>query len=374
MGQNLEHYLINLRKADMEHNALILGEKIPMSWNKEKMSKRLAEIYEKNSEAFLCILSMYVLLFIKEIHNNRLNGKIHAYADDEDNNLLVNELCDQLEPWGLIEYNAGMIIISDMLINLVKRKMKAAESEIVVWQEMEICVQGILNTYGLLEEEHLLSILNDCFPDLSRDDIKSFLLRRTYLLSIAIQIPVEEQIWWFEESIDDVSGWYWAMKNRKEIPYRIYTIDQYMQAALDGLPKEPKNFDALVEMLCEYGMSEEEAKENLLFAATERCMALHVKHDLPEFIHRVYWDGKKDLQHFLDLFMEFENDTPLWINKGNAPTEVLNDKQMRKDVQAPLRNNVIAFPKSPKTGRNEPCPCGSGKKYKHCCGRADKDE
>ncbi|MDQ0339924.1 preprotein translocase subunit SecA [Caldalkalibacillus uzonensis] len=23
-----------------------------------------------------------------------------------------------------------------------------------------------------------------------------------------------------------------------------------------------------------------------------------------------------------------------------------------------------------KTGRNEPCPCGSGKKYKHCCGRA----
>ncbi|MDD6298928.1 SEC-C metal-binding domain-containing protein [Hornefia butyriciproducens] len=24
-------------------------------------------------------------------------------------------------------------------------------------------------------------------------------------------------------------------------------------------------------------------------------------------------------------------------------------------------------PKKP--GRNDPCPCGSGKKYKHCCGR-----
>ncbi|MCE2434324.1 MAG: SEC-C domain-containing protein [Candidatus Latescibacteria bacterium] len=23
-----------------------------------------------------------------------------------------------------------------------------------------------------------------------------------------------------------------------------------------------------------------------------------------------------------------------------------------------------------KVGRNEPCPCGSGKKYKHCHGRA----
>ena len=25
---------------------------------------------------------------------------------------------------------------------------------------------------------------------------------------------------------------------------------------------------------------------------------------------------------------------------------------------------------TPKVGRNEPCPCGSGKKYKHCCGKS----
>ncbi|OQX86863.1 hypothetical protein B6D60_05320 [candidate division KSB1 bacterium 4484_87] len=24
---------------------------------------------------------------------------------------------------------------------------------------------------------------------------------------------------------------------------------------------------------------------------------------------------------------------------------------------------------TPKIGRNDPCPCGSGKKYKHCCGK-----
>jgi len=24
---------------------------------------------------------------------------------------------------------------------------------------------------------------------------------------------------------------------------------------------------------------------------------------------------------------------------------------------------------STKVGRNEPCPCGSGKKYKKCCGK-----
>ena len=34
----------------------------------------------------------------------------------------------------------------------------------------------------------------------------------------------------------------------------------------------------------------------------------------------------------------------------------------RRDLQAaPIRRS------SPKVGRNDPCPCGSGKKYKHCC-------
>jgi protein translocase subunit secA len=28
-----------------------------------------------------------------------------------------------------------------------------------------------------------------------------------------------------------------------------------------------------------------------------------------------------------------------------------------------------ASPDGPKVGRNEPCPCGSGKKYKHCHGQ-----
>ena len=29
----------------------------------------------------------------------------------------------------------------------------------------------------------------------------------------------------------------------------------------------------------------------------------------------------------------------------------------------PIVNN------GPKIGRNDPCPCGSGKKYKNCCGK-----
>ena len=34
----------------------------------------------------------------------------------------------------------------------------------------------------------------------------------------------------------------------------------------------------------------------------------------------------------------------------------------------PLREGPAPFKQAaPKPGRNDPCPCGSGKKYKHCC-------
>ncbi len=33
-----------------------------------------------------------------------------------------------------------------------------------------------------------------------------------------------------------------------------------------------------------------------------------------------------------------------------------------------LRLDPSFIREAPKAGRNDPCPCGSGKKYKRCCG------
>jgi uncharacterized protein len=38
-------------------------------------------------------------------------------------------------------------------------------------------------------------------------------------------------------------------------------------------------------------------------------------------------------------------------------------------VGIPLERRVSAGPAASRVGRNDPCPCGSGKKLKHCCGR-----
>jgi hypothetical protein len=36
--------------------------------------------------------------------------------------------------------------------------------------------------------------------------------------------------------------------------------------------------------------------------------------------------------------------------------------------QTPITPPIPIVERSPKVGRNDPCPCGSGKKYKKCCG------
>ncbi len=50
-------------------------------------------------------------------------------------------------------------------------------------------------------------------------------------------------------------------------------------------------------------------------------------------------------------------------NVSNAETRELSaDEKSKKPKQAPIVNKN-------KVGRNDPCPCGSGKKYKKCCGK-----
>ena len=46
----------------------------------------------------------------------------------------------------------------------------------------------------------------------------------------------------------------------------------------------------------------------------------------------------------------------------------LLDEQTRKRLykESKLSGTVV---KGKKIGRNDPCPCGSGKKYKQCCGK-----
>lgn len=58
----------------------------------------------------------------------------------------------------------------------------------------------------------------------------------------------------------------------------------------------------------------------------------------------------------VNSFSKIFNNTPIWSLKGLTPSE----------STARQKTTII---KDKEPGRNEPCPCGSGKKYKKCCDR-----
>jgi len=47
--------------------------------------------------------------------------------------------------------------------------------------------------------------------------------------------------------------------------------------------------------------------------------------------------------------------------------DILGEEKMIEITKAYKRSKTVV--KGKKIGRNEPCPCGSGRKYKHCCGK-----
>jgi len=56
--------------------------------------------------------------------------------------------------------------------------------------------------------------------------------------------------------------------------------------------------------------------------------------------------------------------TPREALEGKKPAEALEGGRLFPDKIETFRRET------PKVGRNDPCPCGSGKKFKKCCGKA----
>jgi uncharacterized protein len=52
------------------------------------------------------------------------------------------------------------------------------------------------------------------------------------------------------------------------------------------------------------------------------------------------------------------------------PQAVLNMHAHWLPLRLAVHQREVAKSMQPKVGRNEPCPCGSGKKFKRCCGPA----
>ena len=72
------------------------------------------------------------------------------------------------------------------------------------------------------------------------------------------------------------------------------------------------------------------------------------------------FDKEKLYKNMVDAKADWLYELPMW-------DEIFDPETKKALYLEQKKSGTVIVGK--KTGRNDPCPCGSGKKYKHCCGR-----
>jgi len=111
--------------------------------------------------------------------------------------------------------------------------------------------------------------------------------------------------------------------------------------------------------------------------------------ELLEDIEAAYEQGLVDIgmigMEDVDRTLMLDRETILDSSKENTHLSMIDDtidelggwwcfkdhRQVNKETSKVKFHNTQTILKEEKIGRNEPCPCGSGKKYKKCCGKSN---
>lgn len=135
--------------------------------------------------------------------------------------------------------------------------------------------------------------------------------------------------------------------------------------------KSPLAVDVLVDA---YSHGYEREKEIVLAALiaqfSEKAFPL-----IEDFLAHDYWGGLVDVEEMLYSFYKIMGrEHPLM---AEWKREIEEKEEHMKEMESmsfddKIYNNLTFTKRTPvtvsKVGRNDPCPCGSGKKYKKCCG------
>ena len=85
--------------------------------------------------------------------------------------------------------------------------------------------------------------------------------------------------------------------------------------------------------------------------------------DFSAFCQERGFEGEPDEAEMRELHEEWLQ-TPRPALEGEKPADALEGGRLFPGKVETFRRET------PKIGRNDPCPCGSGKKFKRCCGKA----
>ncbi|WP_102027743.1 YecA family protein [Salirhabdus sp. Marseille-P4669] len=166
--------------------------------------------------------------------------------------------------------------------------------------------------------------------------------------------------------VDDGRALLDAQLQRDEIDYYPFTKQQLRKASAPNFIEKTPEVKAFMEFIHDYY---EISQKDLDGITAELICIVKNGENLNEgieFLQIIFESPTMEfLQELVDKVAVLHNNTRMWMLKGYTPIEV----RKKRELQESKDSNVIDFASRKKIGRNDPCPCGSGKKYKKCCGK-----
>ncbi|MCH4888376.1 hypothetical protein EZV73_12365 [Acidaminobacter sp. JC074] len=133
-------------------------------------------------------------------------------------------------------------------------------------------------------------------------------------------------------------------------PYYLPSYDVFIRYASTGYVEETYEYKAMEDFIRRHVTSDDIKVENFMISLGYICEYMGMNGAVEELEEMGYvFNSDQEFHRFAMLYQAFNNNTRMWSNHGYTPSELSGIR-----------------PK--KVGRNEPCPCGSGKKFKKCCG------
>lgn len=256
--------------------------------------------------------------------------------------------------------------------------------------EIILLTQGMLFYYGVMGYQQILNCLEELTG--SRPDFQEFhkiLLRAKKFYNV---LKMDDYGHWAHQDVEDIDYVLGEHRARPKVDFQRLSKSKLLKAGHPLYVDEGPAFRRLSGYLVEhYDMTEDVAKD--LTRECQHIVNVELKPTaLLDFLGtRINFPSFESVQELVNEVMEFSNHTRQWALKGHMSVELFAEEKtflsplpmdIPQTFNAPIgqpftktsasskaQSNVIDFKTRQKIGRNDPCPCGSGKKYKHCCGR-----
>ena len=243
-------------------------------------------------------------------------------------------------------------------------------------------IGAMVNLYGMFPKEKLLKVYNEQNSEqVSMDDIEAFMTDKFSMIPGTFAFPYED---YFAHEVIVMYGEFdelLAQKGSK--PYYVPKKKELLKYLDQFYFEKTKSYRDLHRFVRRELFPDD--AERAQDVSEEAHGLLQMGEELSTVFGRltqmgVVFDDENQVRELTMLITKLGNDVRLWENNGHTPNEISRmfgggDLSSLAEESSEERNDkVIDFVerKKKKIGRNDPCPCGSGKKYKKCC--LGKDE